>query len=198
MINDRIAEEIRKWPSLYKRRADVLHKWFCVNSDDWVDGAIAPNPYDENPEQDELKIIDFSKSNLENYRDIQHNLTVNQEKFIRDNADLLARIPVCMEDPFLWIYPMSDNCNLVTFPESIKSGYKEAIIEVIKMVFSVRTNAEYGVSAWVDNKIIAEDALKRYQSFFGNNEGYSDYEGWARFTDKKRIEFEENVKRVLG
>lgn len=198
-IDDRIAEEIRTWPSLYGRRADVLHKWFCVNSDGWQDGELIGDVYgSEKRTAQELRIIDFSKDNLTNYVNIQHNLSLKKEQFISENADLLARIPVCMEDPLSWIYPMSDDCNLVSFSESIKSGYKEAILETICMVFRVRTSAEYGTFSWVDNKMIAEAALKRYQSFFGNNEGFFDYESWVRFSDKKRFEFEEKIKRILG
>ena len=187
-IDKRIAAEIRRWPSLFECRTDVLHFFFCLtgNGAAWKNGEIA-NQYnnssgslykDEDAEVasylSAIKNPDIDEASIAKIR-IRIRRSNNETKFRVDNADLLAHVrwstlfsasdsdsmPQCQP-----IYRLSEYSAMCNVPDDVKPEWLAAVREMIFMVFNAPkrkvngANSQKSVDAeYLDNIKIASSTL---------------------------------------
>ena len=154
-LNDAIARDIRRWPTLYACRTDVLHQWFCVNGNgmDWVNGRLVG--YDSTKRMPSLKsrIADAT----EGLRTIQLSCVDDAAQaakyrvLIRKEEDRVKQAHVLADDlaRVSWdhgvfpdpnfaparIYPLCEYARMNRVPDDVDPEYLAAVREMILEVF---------------------------------------------------------------
>lgn len=171
-INQDIARAIRRWPTLYRCRTDVLHQWFCVNGNgmDWIDGRLSSRSWsgDEPMPSVEEQIADstdWMRKRLDEavgdpVAAAKYRIMIKREAkriaFNMENAEDLALVPWSMiyrpsaKDGFLppaAIYPLCQYACMNEVPDDVDPEYLAAVREMIFVVFNSRAN-QPGISCY--------------------------------------------------
>lgn len=208
-LNDAIARNIRRWPTLYACRTDVLHQWFCVNGNgmSWEEGRLVA--YDHNKRAPSLKrmIADATEPLRHNQQIFQDDpeqaakyrvLIRMEQDLIRTRyqmADDLAQITwdqgysAGSEFPSRRIYPLCEYARMNCVPDDVDAEYLAAVREMILVVFrSDPSNtmcphdatAEQRAAAHQANIEFADKVLQDLARRFGDGGKVSSY---AQFQD---------------
>jgi hypothetical protein len=208
-LNDAIARNIRRWPTLYACRTDVLHQWFCVNGNgmSWEEGRLVA--YDHNKRVPSLKsmIADATEPLRHNQKIFQDDpeqaakyrvLIRMEQDLIRTRyqmADDLALITwdqgysAGSEFPSRRIYPLCEYARMNCVPDDVDAEYLAAVREMILVVFrSDPSNtmcphdatAEQQAAAHQANIEFADKVLQDLARRFGDGGKVSSY---AQFRD---------------
>jgi hypothetical protein len=158
-VNQRIAESIRAYPTLFGCRTDVLHYWFCVigNGTEWEDGELRGEPLRELSVDEKIQEgTSWIQSRLDDahtqarpelmarYRMLMLE-AAQQIRFRMENAADLALVPwgTLQTSPRQSIYGLCDYSRLSTVPDDVKPAWLDAVREMIMEVFSSEPRADH-------------------------------------------------------
>lgn len=158
-VDQRIAESIRAYPTLFGCRTKVLEYWFCVsgNGTEWVDGELQGEPLREETLEEKIR---FSTEWIQARVDDPHTQgnaelqarwrmmlleTSNQIRFRVENADTLALVPwgTLRDSPRGRIYPMCEYSRMACVPDDVKPEWLDAVREMILEVFGHEPKPEH-------------------------------------------------------
>jgi hypothetical protein len=117
-LNQMIAGNIRRWPTLYACRTDVLHHWFCVNGNgmSWEDGRLVA--YDHNKRAPSLKRIIADAT-----EPLRHNQKIFQDDPEQPEQAAQYRVLIRMEEDLIRTrYQMADDLALITWNQGYSAG----------------------------------------------------------------------------
>ncbi len=212
LINKRIADSIRRYPTLYRCRTDVLEHWFCVigNGMEWQDGQLV-SIFDESPlptvEQLAAESTKWMRERLEedaNEMDAstlaRYRVMIEQEstrvRFTVENASDLALVswshylnPVLknVASPKS-IYPLCAYSRMSQVPDDVDPEYLAAVREMIFEVFSCHNNGASNEQTWANVKF-ASEVLSNLAARFGHGGlplSFVDY-NWRQAANQNKV-----------
>jgi hypothetical protein len=185
-----IANKIRRWPTLYRCRTDVLHAWFCMNGNglDWENGEL--DSFDEEPSlQDHIRkeernnremISKYPSIDGPDYQ-VSCAKRIAEITFRYENADKLALVNwdkhILMDRvPPKPIYPLCEYAAMCNVPNDVKPEWLAAVREMIFVIFAFdpQTCVEYQMHPKRYNHSqtveMADKCLQDLAARFGSNE----------------------------
>lgn len=134
------ADLIRRCPTTYANRTQVLHHLFLVlgNGYRWVDGDLVDVTGDGRTEEDVndtilAALLDVYGEDHPTVTSTRHTLGLLAEanRQRREQADLLALTPGPIDRP---IYPIHPGCALETMPDDAADDWRDAALEIVAAV----------------------------------------------------------------
>lgn len=218
-LNQAITRDIRRWPTLYACRTDVLHQWFCVNGNgmEWVNGRLVG--YDSTKRMPSLKriIADATEPLRHNQKIFQDDpeqaakyrvLIRMEEDLIRTRYQMAEDLALITWDqgctagsefPSRRIYPLCEYARMNRVPDDVDPEYLAAVREMILVVFrsdpsntmtSYDATPEQQTTAHQANIQFADRVLQDLALRFGDGGKVSSY---AQFQDRRA----QSVRAVL-
>ncbi len=212
LINKRIADSIRRYPTLYRCRTDVLEQWFCVigNGMEWQDGQLVSilntKWMRERLEED---ANEMDASTLARYR-----VMIQQEstriRFTVENASDLALVewshntPTRIKDSFSAksIYPLCSYSRMSQVPDDVDPEYLAAVREMIFVVFRSEPS-QYGFDPETNAKQheaniqFASQTLAHLAQRFGDGGRPASYESWCSRQRAFNIKVKAMIQDIL-
>jgi len=197
MINQAIARDIRRWPTMYSCRTDVLHQWFCVNGNgmEWQNGRLVGYYSTKRMPSLKSRIADATEAlrsiQLSYVEDVaqaaKYRVLIRKEedrvKQVHALADDLAQVSWdrgISPDPNFAparIYPLCKYARMNRVPDDVDPEYLAAVREMILEVFrsepsetliSSGATAEQLTTAHQSNIQFADKVLQDLARRFGD------------------------------
>lgn len=207
-VDQRIAQSICAYPTLFGCRTKVLEFWFCVigNGTEWVDGELQGEPFREETLEEKIQ---FSTSWIQDRMDDPHTKntadlqarwrmmlleTSNQIRFRVENAHTLALVPwgVLRDSPRGRIYPMCSYSRMAQVPSNVKPEWLAAVREMILEVFAYEPELE-DTEEHERNLVFADQILQSLAKRFGAGNCPSSLQEWK---DRREATWQE-LKQML-
>ncbi len=226
LINKRIADSIRRYPTLYRCRTDVLEHWFCVigNGMEWQDGQLV-SIFDEPPLRTVEQLVaentkwmrerleeddnEMDASTLARYR-----VMIQQEstriRFTVENASDIALVewshntPTRLRDSFSAksIYPLCAYSRMSQVPDDVDPEWLAAVREMIFVVFRSEPS-QYGFDPETNAKQhetniqFASQTLASLARRFGDGGRPASYESWCSRQRAFNIKVKAMIQDIL-